>query len=251
MVSDGLASTALILVGGLGTRLLPVVSDRPKPMALVHGVPFLEILIGSLSLKGLRRFVLLAGHMADMIEDYFKEPRISGVRITCLREDEPMGTGGAVKHAEPFATDPSILINGDTFFDADLGRLLRFHHEKKAAATLSLMRVEDVGRYGAVEIDGAGHVVRFEEKRSGPARPGLINAGFTLLSAAFIRNLPEDRAFSMEEEILPQLVGAEELFGLTQEGAFYDIGTPESYEAFKAYATERWGLTAPRRASHE
>jgi NDP-sugar pyrophosphorylase family protein len=242
--SDDLGSTAFILVGGLGTRLLPAVSDRPKPMALVHGVPFLEILIRSLSLKGLRRFVLLAGHMGEMIEDYFKERRISGVRVICVREDEPMGTGGAVKHAERFATDPSILINGDTFFDADLDRLLRFHVEKQAAATLSLFRVEDVGRYGAVAIDEAGHVVCFEEKQAGQARPGLINAGFSLLSATFIRNLPQGRAFSMETEILPELAGSGELFGLPQEGAFFDIGTPASYEAFKVYATERWGLAA-------
>ena len=251
MCSDGLACTTLILVGGLGTRLLPAVSDRPKPMALVHGVPFLEILIRSLSLKGLRRIVLLAGHMADMIEDHFKEPRISGVRIICVREDEPMGTGGAVKHAERFATDPSILINGDTFFDADLDRLFRFHGEKQAAATLSLYRVEDVGRYGAVAIDDAGHVVRFEEKQIGPARPGLINAGFSLLSAAFIRNLPEGRAFSMETEILPQLARSGGLFGLPQEGAFFDIGTPASYEDFKAYATERWSLAGPQGTQHD
>ncbi len=243
MSFSGSSVTAMILAGGMGTRLRPVVSDRPKPMALVDGVPFIEILIDSLAEKGVREFVLLVGYMADIIETHFATRNYKNLRIRFSREQAPLGTGGAVKKAEDFATNPSLLINGDTFFDGDLDCLLQFHHEKAAYVTLSLMPVEDVSRYGSVTVNEAGLITGFREKHEGISGHGLINAGFSLISRDFIRSLPADRAFSMERETFPELADSGRMFGLISKRSFFDIGTPESYDDFKKFIKDREELS--------
>ncbi len=239
MNHSSLPFTAMVLAGGLGTRLRSVVSDRPKPMAMVGKVPFLEILLGSLASKGIRRFVLLTGHMGEMIEQHFLDLPKGGVDIQCCREESPLGTGGAIKNAEEFATDPTLLVNGDTFFDADVKSLFYFHRDKNTRVTLSLRHVKDVSRYGSVIVDDNGLVTGFREKEQGVNRAGWINAGLTFLSYDTIQELPAGRSFSMETEIFPELARAGQMAGLPQEGAFFDIGTPESYEAFKAFVEVR------------
>ncbi len=239
MAHSALPLTALILAGGLGTRLRPVVSDRPKPMAVVNGIPFLEILIDSLAGKGIQRFVVLTGYLGDVIESHFGERHARSVEIEFSREDTPLGTGGAVKHAEEFASDPSLLVNGDTFFDGDIEELLTFHQEKRASVTLSLLAVMDLSRYGAVVVDNEGRVTGFREKDNRRNGQGLINAGLSLLSKEFIMSLPSGIAFSMEKEIFPSLALSGKMFGLAQSRPFFDIGTPESYEAFKRFLSER------------
>jgi len=234
MQEASLPFAALILAGGLGKRLRPVVSDRPKPMAIVQGAPFLEILIDSLADKGVQQFVLLTGYKGEEIERHFVSGHHRDVSIAFSHERSPLGTGGAVKNAEAFATDPSLLVNGDTFFDADLGRLLQFHEDRAAEVTLSLFKVEDVSRYGSVVVDRQGMVIGFREKDENISEPGLINAGLSLLSKRMINSLPRG-SFSMEREIFPSLVGSGKMFGLLQERSFFDIGTPESYEAFKRF----------------
>ncbi|MGO9570448.1 MAG: nucleotidyltransferase family protein [Desulfomonilaceae bacterium] len=238
MQDTGLPFTALILAGGLGKRLRSVVSDRPKPMAMVRGAPFLEILIDSLAAKGVRQFVLLTGHKGEAIADHFGAGYRSGIKITLCHEDSPLGTGGAVKNAEAFVTDPSLLVNGDTFFDADLKGLLKLHMDSGAEVTLSLFKVEDVSRYGSVVVDRKGMVTGFREKDENVSEPGLINAGLSLLSKRLVSSLPRG-SFSMEREIFPSLVGSGKMFGLLQERPFFDIGTPESYEAFKLFMEDR------------
>lgn len=226
---------AFVLAGGLGTRLRSVVSDRPKPMALVEGVPFLEILVNCLAGKGVREFVLLTGYLGEMIEDHFGRYRRPEITVRFSREDFPLGTGGPVKKAENWATDPTLLVNGDTFFDGDLQELYRVHMEKRAKVTLSLFQVDDVGRYGSVELDDAGVIRGFKEKVEGRSGPGLINAGLSLVSLEIVRRLPEGRAFSMERDIFPTLASSGEMFGVRMDRAFFDIGTPDSYNDFAAY----------------
>lgn len=234
MKQHALPFIAFILAGGLGKRLRSVVSDRPKPLATVHGRPFLDILIESLAQKGVEKFVLLAGYRSEMIEDYFRS-RV-GADILFSREEKPLGTGGAVKLAEGFATDPTLLVNGDTFFDADLEALLGFHMAKRAEISLSLTRVADVSRYGSVVINEKGYIQEFAEKSESFSRPGFINAGVSLLSLKSIQDLPSAQAFSMETEIFPTFVGTRRMAALYQDRPFFDIGTPESYEEFKRFA---------------
>lgn len=235
---------AFILAGGLGLRLRPVIADRPKPMAAVGDAPFLEMLIDSLARKGVREFVLLTGFRGEMIEDHFRRLKPDGVSIKFSQEAVPLGTGGAVKLAERFATDPTLLVNGDTFFDADLSALLRFHGEKNAQVSLSLYEVEDVSRYGSVNVDNNGRITGFSEKKPSGGR-GLINAGLSLLSADFIKWLPEG-SYSMEQDVFPKFVASGRMFGLCQDRPFFDIGTPESYEAFQAFVRDSIALHRPQ-----
>ncbi len=242
--SGPLPFAAFILAGGLGLRLRPMVSDRPKPMAEVGKRPFLELLIDSLARKGVREFVLLTGFGGEMIQDYFRCLRRDGIGIRFSQETVPLGTGGAVKNAKRFATDPTLLVNGDTFFDADLHELFRFHQEKNAQVTLSLYEVEDVSRYGSVSVDIDGRITGFSEKKQAGGR-GTINAGLSLLSSDFIEALPE-RSHSMEQEIYPKFVGSGQMFGLCQDRPFFDIGTPASYEAFKAFVSDSMASPGPQ-----
>ncbi len=215
-------------------------------MALVNGTPFIEMLIDSLAGKGIRDFVLLVGYLADIIEKHFAARDDKNLSVRFSRELEPLGTGGAVKNAEHFASDPSLLVNGDTFFDGDIHRLLRFHREKVADVTLSLLPVRDVRRYGSVTVDKDGLIRGFREKYEGAVEPGFINAGFSLISRDFIGGLPADRAFSMEREILPKLAQSGRMFGLISERSFFDIGTPESYDQFKKFIEDREELNLLR-----
>ncbi|MFH0959169.1 MAG: nucleotidyltransferase family protein [Pseudomonadota bacterium] len=224
-----------ILAGGLGTRLSRVVSDRPKPMADVLGIPFLEIVTRLLKSKGVRRFVMLVGYKAHAIEDYFTKSKFPDLEINFSYESKPLGTGGAVKNALHFATNPTLLVNGDTYLDVDIEGLYDFHRSKKADATISLYRVSDVSRYGSISLNHKGMVTRFTEKNIISRKPGLINAGVTFISSSLISQLPERRNFSMESEIFPSLVSSGRMFGLEQKGPFFDIGTPESYHEFQEF----------------
>jgi D-glycero-alpha-D-manno-heptose 1-phosphate guanylyltransferase len=231
----------MILAGGLGTRLRTVVSDRPKPLASIGRTPFIEILVQSLADKGVRDFVLLTGYRGEMIEDFFNNAKWARVSIRFSREYVALGTGGAVKQAEAFATEPTLLVNGDTFFDADLEKLVEFHINKRVGVTLSLVRVQDVSRYGAVQLDEHGMVTGFREKGQDSSGPGWINAGLSLLSLDVIRGLPAGQSFSMEREVFPELARARRMAGLGQDRPFYDIGTPESYTAFATFVQNRKG----------
>jgi D-glycero-alpha-D-manno-heptose 1-phosphate guanylyltransferase len=222
----------MILAGGMGTRLRSVVSDIPKPLAPVNGAPFLFILMNLLEAKGLEAVVILSGFMADVLKKEVAQSYHGGLQVLFSPEESPLGTGGAVRNAAPFASDPTLLVNGDTFFDGNLVSLSIFHENTGADATLSLVHVPNAGPYGSVEIDEEGRVRRFVEKSPGPPAPGLINAGFTLISKRFLLSLPESRPFSMETDIFPTAAAQGRMFGLAQDRAFHDIGTPESLAGF-------------------
>lgn len=232
MPPSTLPFVTMLLVGGLGLRLRPVVSDRPKPLAPVGKPAFLEILIDSLAEKGARDLVLLTGFRGEMIKGHLRDRCREGLTIRFSHEETPLGTGGAVRNASEFATDPSMVVNGDTLFDADPRKLFEYHVQKGGDVTLSLVQVDDAGRYGSVSLDEDGRITAFSEKRVGPGIPGLINGGLSLLSKDFILGLTPGSKFSMERDIFPSLARSGRMFGLQQQGPFFDIGTPESYKAF-------------------
>jgi D-glycero-alpha-D-manno-heptose 1-phosphate guanylyltransferase len=236
MSKNKLNFAAFVLVGGKGTRLRSVVYDRPKPMADVFGKPFLEIIIRLLAAKGINKFVLLAGYKANEIESYFNRAEFRDFDIGFSHESEPLGTGGAVRNAQEFATEPTLLVNGDTYFDIDIDRFCAYHALNKADVTISLFKVPDVSRYGSVSVTPDGIVTSFHEKDAGRTGTGLINAGMSLLSKAFIADLPDQKSFSMETEVFPKFVNTGKMFGLEQKGPFFDIGTPESYFEFCKFA---------------
>jgi NDP-sugar pyrophosphorylase family protein len=219
-------STVIVLCGGRGERLQSVVSDRPKVLAEVAGRPFLSFVLDRLEGDGATDIVLSAGYKADMIESFVSEK--PGVR--CISEPEPLGTGGAIRFAARTASikEPFFVLNGDTWFDGNLGELAAFHREQDARLSLSLVEVADGSRYGQVEVDATGAVRNFAEK-SNEAAPAWISAGLYLVEPGVLDLIPEGRKCSIEREIFPRLVG-EGLFARQfTDASFLDIGTPEDY----------------------
>ncbi|MDR1535781.1 MAG: nucleotidyltransferase family protein [Planctomycetota bacterium] len=224
---------ALVLAGGLGTRLRSAVPDLPKPLAPVGGRPFLEHLLSHWRRRGIDRFVLSVGYKADLISDHFGTGYL-GAAIDYVREEEPLGTGGALALAFrriAFRGRRILLLNGDTWFPADLEGLLAAADPERPV-NLVLVRVEANDRYGGVELDGRGGVVRFGLPAEG--KPALINAGCYLLNcakvAAGLAGFPE--RFSLEADWLAPLAESGKVGGIIQEADFIDIGVPDDYRRF-------------------
>ncbi len=213
---------ALILAGGFGTRLRSVVSDRPKVLADVNGRPFLTYLLDSLEAAGLHSVTLLTGYLSSMVEDTIGY-RYGNMQIGYSVEVEPLGTGGAIRAAaRVIACEQLLVLNGDTFFDVSYRQLVQ---ETPAISDLmACRRVEDVSRYGAVQLNSSGQVMALAEK--GAQGPGLINGGIYVLHREAIAAWPEP-VFSIETDYFPKRLAAEVLSGVACEGAFIDIGVPD------------------------
>jgi NDP-sugar pyrophosphorylase family protein len=232
--------SAAILAGGLGTRLRPVVADRPKVLAEVAGRPFITYLLDQLVSAGLREAVLLTGYRGDQVMEALGE-RYRGLRLRYSQEEAPLGTGGALRAGLDYLRGEDVLLlNGDSFCDLDLPALGRFHACRGSGVTLALARVLDTSRYGRVRLGMVDQVIDFEEKRHSDG-PGWVNAGVYLLSRRLVEALP-DRPTSLERDVLPRWVAAGKVFGYRQEGPLLDIGTPESYALAEAFLGERWAF---------
>jgi NDP-sugar pyrophosphorylase family protein len=219
---------AVLLVGGLGTRLRSVVPSAPKVLANVGQRSFLELLVQQLRSQGFRRLVLCTGYLADQIEALFGDGKVWGVTIEYSKEEQALGTAGAVKLAQPFLQDiPHFLVmNGDSFLEIDFRGLMDFHRAHDAIATLAVLRVEDTSRYGTVKVDGVGRVMGFLEK-TGNHLPGLVNGGIYVFSQAVFSYI-SDQPASLERDVFPRLV-ERGVYAQEQHGMFIDIGTPIDY----------------------
>lgn len=235
------AVRAFVLCGGAGTRLRPVLADRPKSMALIGGMPFLQLLIERLRCQGVDDVILGTGYMAEKIESYFGSGNKLAMRIRYSREHEPLGTGGALKLAEPLISDPVLVLNGDSYVEWSLVPMLELFRAKDADLVIVLHAVADVARYGSVALDHDGRVIQFIEKgiRAGP---GLINAGVYLLRKQIVHELPADTAVSLEREIFPRLLDPG-VYGLVCTGLFIDIGIPDDFKRAQALLASR--VSAP------
>lgn len=218
---------AIILAGGLGTRLRSVVADLPKCMAPVAGKPFLSYVINHLQQQGVDKFIFSLGYKHAYIEEWLNQSfplLFSQIAI----EEEPLGTGGAIKLACTMATEENVLVlNGDTLFSLDARKLMDDHTASNAACTLSLKPMKNFDRYGVVELDESHHVSSFKEKQY--YAEGLINAGvYALNCRQFLAEaLPEK--FSFEKDYLEKLFRERNIRGLVQDCYFIDIGIPEDY----------------------
>lgn len=219
---------ALILCGGLGTRLRRVIDDRPKPMASVAGKPFLEYLIWQLKRYDFRDIVLCIGYLGDQVRAYFGDGSDWGVHISYSHEPEPLGTGGAIKLAEVLVREENFLVmNGDSFLDIDLNGLINYHLEKGALATMALVKVEDPTRYGTVEINEKGEIGNFVEKGKSSGSK-FVNGGIYVFNRKVFDYIPESKV-SLEKEVFPKLIG-KGFYGRPVKGFFIDIGVPEDYK---------------------
>jgi NDP-sugar pyrophosphorylase family protein len=233
--------TAAILVGGLGTRLRCVVADRPKVLAEVLGRPFLSYLLDPITQAGVPEAVLCTGYMGEQVRDAFGDS-YRGMKLTYSKEASPLGTGGALRLALPLlATPRAVVFNGDSYCPTDLRGMWGRHERAGARATMLLVEVPDTSRFGRVETDAEGRVIRYEEKGGRPA-PGWINAGVYLMDRAVVESIPTGRPVSLEREVFPAWIGRG-LCGHRGPGPFLDIGTPESYREaerfFGGLGTER------------
>lgn len=238
---------AFILAGGLGTRLRGVLPDLPKVLAPIGGRPFLDILVGELYARGLRRLVLLLGYRSEQVIAYVAGQRQAwpaDLDIVTSVEASPQGTGGALSLAKHFCDGRFLLLNGDTYFDFDLAALLRDHEAARALVTVAAAAVEDAGRYGRLDVSAAGLLEAFREKEVG-AGAGLINAGVYLMEPAVFEHIPAKAVVSLESQVFPSLLQAGRTIAVSsQDGAFFDIGTPASYQSFTSFCQER--RTVPR-----
>lgn len=229
-------SEAIVLAGGLGTRLRSVVPDLPKPMAPVGGRPFLEYLLERLATQGVSRVVLAVGYMGEVIQSHFGV-RWQGLDIAYSVERELLGTGGGIRQAMSLCAAPQVLVlNGDT--------MLTIHYNDLAAAlaaapdarmALALRRVEDVSRFGAATAV-AGRLVRFSDKTA--SGPGLINAGVYLLKAGLFDEFDLPPAFSFENDFLAPFSNRLQPAALECDTYFIDMGIPETYGLIRAGLTE-------------
>ena len=222
---------AILLCGGLGTRLRSVVSDRPKPMADIAGKPFLHYLVRMLSEKGVERFVFALGYMGEQIEAYFQDGREYGISIVYSYEESPLGTGGAIRNAL------SKMQDADTYFDTDYRSLFQEQSGKCADMTVASREIEDVSRYGAILKDTDGRILRWNEKQSGseetaPKR-GEINGGIYVMKKSLIEKIPVGKQ-SLENDCIPVwLSHSVNIHALPSDGYFMDIGVPEDYRRFQ------------------
>lgn len=219
---------AIVLAGGFGTRLAGVVSDVPKPMAPVGGVPFLEIVLDYLERQKVTRAVLAVGYLHEVIISHFGY-QYKSIDLTYSIEDDPLGTGGAIQEAlEEASEDQVFVINGDTFFNVDLGAMMEAHLEHKSHFTIGLKALEKFDRYGSVQIGDNSRIQAFVEKQ--PQDEGLINGGIYLLSRDLLEDIELEMPFSFETEIMQAKVNEMEIYGFVSDGYFIDIGIPSDYQ---------------------
>jgi D-glycero-alpha-D-manno-heptose 1-phosphate guanylyltransferase len=218
---------AIILAGGLGTRLKSRLDGVPKPMVPVAGRPFLEILLTLLRRSGCARALLSVGHLHHVIQDHFGAS-FNGMRIEYVIENAPLGTGGGIRLALAEAREDSVLVlNGDTFLDVDYAAMLRFHAAEDAAVTIAVVHQPDIARYGGVVIE-SNRIVGFDEK--GRSGPGWISAGAYVLSKDLVWPPGLKEKFSIERDFFVPEVAHLRPAAYKVEGYFLDIGIPEDLD---------------------
>ena len=218
-----------VLAGGLGTRIRGVLGDTPKVLAPIAGRAFLGHLLDYLSAYGTQRVVLCLGHLADRVTAWLAQGDTHGtLDVVCQIEPRPLGTAGALGYVRKELRSSTVLVmNGDTFLDADLRAFVASHRLSGAEASVLCVEVEDASRFGRVDVGPDGRIRRFVEKAPGS---GTINAGVYLFSSAFLDRVAAAGAVSLERDVLEKAPPGS-LHAHVAKARFIDIGTPESLAA--------------------
>lgn len=219
---------AVILVGGMGTRLGTLTQNAPKPMLPVAGEPFLDILLRNMARHGFEEIVLLARHHAQQIRDHYRDGRIGGASIKVVEETCKAGTAGALREAADHLDDTFLLSNGDSLFDFNYLALAQTFQTQNSTLAMALRHVPNAARYGQVVVDDSGKVLRFAEKTSGEGEAGLINGGVYIVSRRILEQIGPGEV-SLETDVMPRLVAQGAVCGAIHEGYFLDIGLPDTY----------------------
>lgn len=222
---------AILLIGGLGTRLRPLTLSTPKPLLPILGQPFLAYQLDFLRRQGFKDIVLCTAYRAEDFHIMLGNGQRFGVRLTYVHEDKPLGTGGAIKNAERYVNGPTLICNGDILMNLDLRQLITFHARKKAVATIALTRVKDPAAYGVVDTNWDDRVQRFLEKPA-PMETDCdtINAGAYVFEKYAWSLIPERIPYSLECELFPKMLAERiPLYGKILNGYWLDVGTLEKY----------------------
>jgi len=221
---------AVVLVGGINTRLRPLTLSAPKPMLPTAGLPFLTHLLSRIAAAGIEHVVLGTSFKAEVFESEFGDGSKLGLQIDYVVEEEPLGTGGGIANvASRLRNDTAVVFNGDVLSGCDLGALLESHSSNAADVTLHLVRVGDPRAFGCVPTDSNGRVTAFLEKTQDPPTD-QINAGCYVFNRSVIDEIPKGRALSVEREVFPGLLtDGRRVFGYVDATYWRDMGTPEDF----------------------
>ncbi len=226
---------AIILSGGLGTRLRGVVDDIPKPMAPVAGKPFLEHLLDELSNYGFEHIVLAVGYKHEVIQDYFGNS-YKDIKLSYSIEKELLGTGGAILQASNFLhSEETFVINGDTFFKVDYAQMEEKAKFLKSDLCIALKPMKNFDRYGSVKLKEK-RVIGFKEKQK--LSEGLINGGIYWLKKTLLNTYHSEIRFSFETDLMPKELTSKNITGFVSDAYFIDIGIPEDYKMANAYFSD-------------
>ena len=219
---------AVIMVGGKGTRLLPLTLTRPKPAMPVLDKPFLKYLIESMADAGIEEIFLACGYKSDVLAHAIGDGSDMGVRIIYSDEDTPLGTGGAIKRLEDRLDPVFLAANGDTLTSVDIAAQIREHFESGAAVTDSLSEVDDPSQAGVVRIDGDGRILEFQDKpKREEACSNLVNSGVYVVDKKVLEYIPKDTFYDFSKDLFPLLIEkGERLQGHMAKGVWVDIGRP-------------------------
>ncbi len=220
---------AIILAGGFGTRLKSVVEDLPKPMALINERPFLDYQLSFLDSWGINYVILSLGYKAKIIQNHFGD-QFKGIKITYCIEEEPLGTGGALKKAMQYVDGPRVwALNGDTLFDVNLKRFFDSMRIRESDFCLALRFSLDSNRYGSVEVDRNSRIINFLEKAK-DENDNFINGGLYGINKKYFESLDLPDKFSLEKDFLEKYIKIDKIHGFKCHSFFMDIGVPEDYE---------------------
>jgi mannose-1-phosphate guanylyltransferase len=223
-------AVAILLVGGFGTRLMPLTRNTPKPMLTVAGIPVTEHQLMMAKKAGITQIVLATSYLSDVFTPYFGDGSQWGMSIKYAVEKEPLGTGGAIRNAAQLldTQESVVILNGDVLSSHDLAEQIRQHEAHDADVTLHLTQVEDARAFGCVPTDAEGRVTAFLEKMDNPVT-NQINAGCYVFNPRVINTIPLDTVVSVERETFPQLVSnGAKIYGFLENAYWLDIGTPKA-----------------------
>ncbi len=222
---------AILLIGGLGTRLHPLTLTTPKPLLPIVDQPFLAYQLDYLRRMGFHEIVLCTAYRAEDFHQQIGDGQRYGVHIDYVHEKSALGTGGAIKNAEKFVDGPVLICNGDVLMTLNLRELSDFHKRKKALATIALTKVVDPSAFGVVETNIEGRVERFVEKPGpGETQSHTINAGAYIFEKEVFGLMPPDVIYSVERQLFPQILEKQKLYGKELGGYWLDVGTLEKYQ---------------------
>jgi mannose-1-phosphate guanylyltransferase len=236
-------ASAILLVGGFGTRLLPLTKNTPKPMLTVAGIPVTEHQLNMAKAAGITRIVLATSYLAELFTPYFGDGSKWGMQIQYAVEKSPLGTGGAIRNAAKLidSSESIVILNGDVLSSHNLTEQIRQHQEHNADVTLHLTKVEDARAFGCVPTDSKGRVTAFLEKMEQPVT-NQINAGCYVFNPRVLESIPVDTVVSVERETFPALIAnGAAVYGYVDSAYWVDIGTPHALMNASAEIVNRDG----------